>query len=290
MAEPECAPQNAFGDRMLNSLCPAHPDVRTFAVALAADVARYGLEAIKLEAVQYLGYDHGYHHERSFVPLSPNVRFLLGLCFCAHCLAAAEKANVDAERVRAECRARIEAVLESADAETHESDVEDDMLQSLLGGFGAVRQQVVSSLGEEMTSAIHGVAPETRVVYLDPSGATLGYASGRPSTERSAPSIGWRDGIDLPAIAEVADGLGMLAYFAEPARFEREVQAYRAVSEQTRLETILRPMPPDSTSAEDLAAKVATARRAGATDVSFYHYGFMRLENLAWIRQALAGG
>ena len=130
MADPECAPQNAFGDRMLNSLLPGAPDVRTYAVALAADVARYGLEAIKLEAVQYLGYDHGNHHERSFVPLSPNVRFLLGLCFCAHCLAAAQAANVDAERVRAVCRARIEAVLESATRRPTSAEVEDESLQS----------------------------------------------------------------------------------------------------------------------------------------------------------------
>jgi hypothetical protein len=150
-----------------------------------------------------------------------------------------------------------------------------------------VRQHVVTSLVAEMTAAVHRVAPATSVVYLDPSGATLGYATGRPASERSAPSIGWRDGIDLPAIAGVVDGLGMLAYFAALERFEREVAAYQAIPAVRRLEVIFRPMPPDSASPGDLAAKVLAARQAGASDVSFYHYGFMRLENLAWVRQAL---
>jgi hypothetical protein len=198
---------------------------------------------------------------------------------------------VDAERVRAVTRTRLEALFASASAETHERDVEEEWLRALASGelsrLCAVRQQVVTGLVAEMTAAVHHVAPATRVIYLDPSGATLGYASGRPASERSAPSIGWRDGIDLPALAPVVDGLGMLAYFAALERFEREVAAYQSISAVKRLEVIFRPMPPDTASPADLAAKVISARRAGAADVSFYHYGFMRLENLGWIREAL---
>ena len=39
-AHPECAPENAFGDRYLTELCPANPDARAYARALAADIAR----------------------------------------------------------------------------------------------------------------------------------------------------------------------------------------------------------------------------------------------------------
>src|SRR4029077_10447675 len=96
-----CAPVTAFGDSLLNYLCPAHPEVRAYARALAGDIARYRVDAIKLEALSYMPFDHGYHHERSFIHLSPDVRYLLGLCFCAHCLAYDLAAGVDAERVRA---------------------------------------------------------------------------------------------------------------------------------------------------------------------------------------------
>ncbi len=289
-AFPDCAPRTAFGDPLLNSLCPAHHDARAYAVALAQDVARYGLEAIKLEALHYMGFDHGDHHERSFVPLSPNARFLLGLCFCRHCVAAAQAPGVDAERVRAVCRERLEALFASAAAETHETQADDEWLRSLadgeLGRYAAVRQRVVTSLVADIAAAVHQVAATTRVAYLDPSGATLGYASGVPSTERTAMSIGWRDGIDLTAIAQAVDGLGVIGYFRDTARLQRELAAYGTL--QSRLEVILRPMYPDTRSAAELADRVHAAREAGAHDLGFYHYGFMRLENLGWIRQALA--
>ncbi len=282
-AFPDCAPVTAFGDRLLNSLCPANPDARAYAVALAKDVARYPFRALKLEAVHYMGFDHGGHHERSFVPLSPNVRFLLGLCFCVHCESAAH--GVEVVNLRRRVRDRIEAVFASATAETHEAEVEDAALQELLGGYAEARQNVVTSLVAEIVDAVHQQSPDTRVVYLDPSGATLGYATGRPATEQPATSIGWRDGIDLLSIP--ADGTGMLGYFADEQRFDREVEAYLRVAPADRLEVILRPMPPDTASAEQLRQRVAALRAAGVGEVSFYHYGFMRLESLDWIAQAL---
>jgi len=286
---PECAPRTAFGDPLLNSLCPANPEARQYAVALASDVARYGLEAIKLEAVHCGAFDHGNHHERSFVPLSAHIRFLLGLCFCEHCMAAALSARVDAERLRAVCRERLEAVFASASAESHETEVDDGWLRGLadgeLGRYARVRQQTVASLVDEIARAVHAESPATKVVYLDPCGATLGYASGRPVTERTAVSIGWRDGIDLLAISGVANGLGAIGYYADPVRLDRELRAYSAFG--APLEVILRPMYPDSVSADQLAEKVAIVRSTGAADLSFYHYGFMRLESLDWIRAAL---
>lgn len=40
-SHPECATQNAFGDRYLTDLCPSNPEVRTYARALVSDIARY---------------------------------------------------------------------------------------------------------------------------------------------------------------------------------------------------------------------------------------------------------
>jgi hypothetical protein len=281
-AYPDCAPQTAFGDRLLNSLCPAHPQVREFAVALAQDVARYEPRAIKLEAVHYMGFDHGGHHERSFVPLSPNVRFLLGLCFCSHCVAAAP--DVDVSLLQRTVSHRLDRVFASSDAETHEASPDDLALQELLGGYVQARERTVASLVAEIAKAVDKAS---RVVYLDPSGATLGYATGKPATERSAVSIGWRDGIDLDRIARHVDGLGMLGYFADAARFSRELETYLEVAPAERLEVILRPMAPDTESATQLQERVRLLRQRGVQQVSFYHYGFMRLENLDWVASAL---
>ena len=99
-AHPDCAPENAYGDRYVTDLCPANPDVRAFARALAADVAGLGVATICAESLHYHPLEHGYAHERYFVPLGPRSRFLLGLCFCPHCLEAARSDGVDGEEVR----------------------------------------------------------------------------------------------------------------------------------------------------------------------------------------------
>jgi hypothetical protein len=293
-AEPDCAPLTAFGDRLLNCLCPAHPDVRAYATALAGDVARHGVDAIKLEALSYMPFDHGYHHERSFIQLSPTLRWVLGLCFCAHCLDRVHAAGVDGERVRAWVVETVGAVFESARHERTDTDVDEAWLRSAcdgeLGRYIDARRAVVTSLVSEVTSAAHTESPSTRVVFLDLSGATLGFASGRPATEQPAVGIAWRDGVDLAGVAGASDGLGALAYFAALDRFEREVAAYQKLLAPGRqLEVVLRPMLPDADSSDALAAKLAALHRLGVDEVAFYHYGFMRLESLDWIARALGG-
>lgn len=289
----DCAPLTAFGDRLLNYLCPAHPEVRAYARALAGDIGRYGVDSIKLEALSYMPFDHGYHHERSFIHLSPNIRFLLGLCFCAHCLENARSAGVDGERVRRRVTEVIGAVLESARHETAETTIEEQELRAEadgeLGRYLDARHHVVTSLVEEVSASVHAESPDTRVLFLDGSGASLGYATGRPITDLPAVSIAWRDGVDLLDVARAADGLVALAYFADLDRFEREVAAYYdLLPTQKSLEVVLRPMLPDAESPRSLADKVTTLRRLGVADIAFYHYGFMRLESLEWIASALA--
>lgn len=289
---PDCAPRNAFGDPMLTYLCPSHPQVRAFARALAEDVASHGVDAIELEALSYMPFDHGYHHERSFIRLTPDVRFLLGLCFCAACLARAGAAGVDGERMRNHVRGLLEPVFESARHETDETDVERTRWRAELDGdFGRfldVRAETVSSLVSEVAEAVHRASPSTRVHFLDPSGATTGYATGRPSGEL-ATTISWRDGIDLAAIGSACDGLGVLAYFADPARFRREVEVYSLLLPRDRdLLVVLRPMQPDVASSAELATKLNILHELGVERVGFYHYGFARLESLDWIHAALA--
>ena len=96
---PECATQNAFGDRYLTDLCPSNPEVRAYASALASDIARYEISTILAESLHFHGLAHGYHHERYFEELGTVGIYLLGLCFCAHCLESARRTGVDAELV-----------------------------------------------------------------------------------------------------------------------------------------------------------------------------------------------
>ena len=87
-SHPECATQNAFGDRYLTDLCPSNPDVRMYARTLASDIARYDVSTILSESLHFHGLGHGYHHERYFEELGAVGVYLLGMCFCDHCLEA----------------------------------------------------------------------------------------------------------------------------------------------------------------------------------------------------------
>lgn len=267
-AHPECAPENAFGDRYVTELCPANPDARAYARALAADIAELGVAGICSEALHYLGLEHGYAHERYFVPLSARVRQLLGLCFCEHCLAAAHSAGVDGDAVRRGAREAIDRAFAGDDPS---GEPERD-------AYARVREQVVTSLVAEVAEA----AGETPFEFIELSGAVKGYADGRP-TGAPSPTIAWQLGVDVEAVAAACDGIEAMGYASDPAWIARDLDEYG----DTAVSVIFRPSAPDCDSAEDVRAKVGLARDRGLRRVDFYHYGLMRLDALDWIRAAL---
>jgi hypothetical protein len=275
-AHPDCAPENAFGDRYVTDLCPAHPDVRAFAAALAADVARLGVATICSESLHYHPLEHGYAHERYFVPLGPHVRYLLGLCFCVHCLTAARRSGVDGDAVRRAAREEIERVF-AGGAEPPLEELERDELD----GYLRVREDVVSSLVAEVAAAAHAGGADFEFIEL--SGAVKGYATGRP-TGAPAPSIAWQLGVDVAGVASACDGVCVVGYAADPERVRGDLDAYGDAA----VSVIFRPTTPDCESPDDLRAKVEVARERGLRRADFYHYGFMRLDALDWIRAALA--
>ena len=287
---PECATRNAFGDRYLTDLCPSNPEVRAYARALTSDVARYGVSTILAESLHFHGLTHGYHHERYFEELGTVGTYLLGLCFCDHCLQAARRAGVDAESVHRGVREELRRRFAGDGGEDPPGELRRDQLATLGGeplvGYLDARTQTVTSLAAEVAEA---AADEgARVVFLDLSGAEKGFATGQPAGE-AAPALGWQMGIDVAALADACDTVGAAGYATDPERLAFDLDAYRAlVADASRFGLLLRPMPPDCRSADNLAAKVALARRLGLRRLDFYHYGFCRLRALDWVRQALA--
>ena len=280
---PDCAPENAFGDRYVTDLCPAHPDVRAFAVALAADVGGLGVASISAESLHFHALEHGYAHERYFVPLGPVARYLLGLCFCSHCLDAAAALGVDGEAVRRFARVELERVFEGAGGEPAE-----ELHRTLVGAFAGgelvgyleAREETVASLTADVAAAAR--AGGATFEFIDLAGAVKGYATGRPEGA-PAPSISWQLGVDVAAVAGACDGISAIGYATDPGRVDADLAAYGdAVAS-----VILRPMPPDCDAADNLRAKVALVQGRGLRRVDFYHYGFMRLDALDLIRAAV---
>ena len=289
-SHPECATQNAFGDRYLTDLCPSNPDVRMYARTLASDIARYEVSTILSESLHFHGLGHGYHHERYFEDLGAIGTYLLGLCFCDHCLEAARRKGIDAEMVRRLVRDELERrFMDSGDSGDPEGLIREDLEpfggEQILGYLDA-RTEMVTSLVDEVATAAYGGG--TSFTFLDLCGAEKGFATGHPEGE-AAPALGWQMGINHAALAGVCDTVSATGYAADPGRLNFDLDAYEAlVPEASQLGLVLRPMPPDCRSTGNLAEKVALARERGLRRVDFYHYGFCRLDALDWIHRALA--
>jgi hypothetical protein len=283
----DCVTVNAFGDRYPADLCPAHPDVRAYARALVADVCRYEIGSIFAESLHYHPVEHGHEHERYLIELGTKARYLLGLCFCEHCLARASASGVDGGAVRDAVRGELERAFARRD-EAVTGELEQAMLADVAGGelldYLAVRAATVTALAAEAAEVAD--AAGKRFVFMDPSGAVKGYWTGKPEGDPAA-TIGWRLGIDLPALARVCPEVQALAYAADVERVRLDLEAYRSVLGDATVSVVLRPIPPDCETAENLAAKLALVRELG-TWAGIYHYGFLRLETLDLIREAFA--
>ena len=293
-ANPTCCIRNAFGDEYITSLCPANPDVRAYVRTLNSDLARYPLDALLVESICYMPFDHGYHHERSLVSISPLAKFLLGLCFCPHCVAAMTKEGVPADRLRAYVADQLDRHLGGTASDLDNAELSRERVQQFGGGemvgMLAARQTVVTSLIQEVREAV-GAVSSIPVLVMEWSGGLRGAGMGMPvgDTSTAAPDRAWQDGVDLEQVAGVSDGMGVLGYVREPAALRRDLIAYRKViGAEQQLSVALRPMPPDCFSPEELSEKIAVLSSFDADWVEFYHYGFMRLQNLDWIAEALA--
>src|SRR5207249_10266871 len=287
-AHPDCACRNAFGDAHLTDLCPANPKVREYVRGLSADIAAHGASTVVAESLHYHGLEYGFHHERYFIELGPLGRYLLGLCFCDHCLAAARRRGVQAERLRAEAGRELQRRF-AAEPRPEPPELVREQVGGFAGGELAAylepRTETVASLVGEAADAAAGEG--AAFAFIDLSGAVKGYATGRPTGD-AAPTIAWQFGIDVGAVAAACGQVEAIGYAADPERLSLDLGAYgSSMGNSNRLSVILRPMAPDCDSAANLAAKLAIARDAGAVEVGFYHYGFMRLESLDLIRSAL---
>ena len=111
----------------------------------------------------------------------------------------------------------------------------------------------------------------------------------RPAARRARrpPEIAWRTGVDLELLERAGGEVEVAGYAADVDRLRIDLDAYRDRLGGTPLALALRPSPPDCEAPENLAAKVRLARDLGLTRADFYHYGFVRLEALDWIREAL---
>lgn len=275
-AHPGCVARNAFGDPYWYSLCPTHPDVQDYAVALCADIAdRYPITGLVLETPGWMPYAHGYHHEFALVASNPWLDANLGLCFCRQCRAQATTAGIDAEALRQRVAERIDCYLRApldTPADIGQAWLQSDLVADAeLAAFLRWRQSVVTDLVRRIRAEIRRDAE----LFVIPSVRRPGAAA-------------WIEGADLPALATAADGLEICFYEPSWQRAAADFgEVRRRVGPGPAIRCVLRPGPPDATEETTFARTLAELARSGAAGFGFYNYGHLRRANLEWIGRAL---
>lgn len=276
MAHPDSVVRNAFGDPYYYNLCPSAPDARAYALGLARDVTEsYPVSGISLEAPGFTPYAHGYHHEFALMKSNPWLENQLGLCFCDHCIAAAEKAGIDAKRLKAQTAADIAAYLDS------DIDFPADMAEAFwradLAGDGDLRRYL-----DYRNSAVTSLVTEIRAAVRKDANVAVIPSVARPT------GGAWYEGSDLHALAE-ATGI-VEACFYEPSAMRVKSDLFdirRRLRGAGKLRGILRPSHPDLATEGEFLAAVAALREGGVDELAFYNWGHLRRANLAWIGKAM---
>lgn len=278
MAHPDAVVRNAFGDPYFYNLCPSAPEARAYAVGLARDVTEsYPIAGISVEAPGFAPYAHGFHHEFALMKSNIWLENLLGLCFCDHCVAAAERAGIEARRLKTQVAADIAAYLDS------DIDLPADMAEAFwradivadgdLRRYLDFRSSVVTSLVGEIRAAVR---KDAHVAVI-------------PSVARPTGGA-WYEGSDLHALAETT---GIIeACFYEPSAMRVKADLFdirRRMLGTGRLRGILRPSHPDLASKGEFVAAVEALQAGGVDEVAFYNWGHLRQANLNWIGDALRG-
>ncbi|WP_127902224.1 hypothetical protein [Solirhodobacter olei] len=265
---PELAAQTVYGGPLVNSLCPSQPEVRHYLGALCADTAAQpGVCEIALEAPGWQAFRHGYHHEFELIELPEPVQVMLGTCFCAACTERARGAGLDLGRLARRTRAELDAFF--ADGTPPPTDPRTDAeWRALVDWRGAT----VAELATEVRAGL-------------PAGVALAVIP----TVQSPNSLCWTEGSDLSRLGRAADRLEVPAYQSGVAAILADAaEVVRAAGTEADTGFILRPTWPNLTDAAQVAEAVRGLRGLGASSISFYNYGHMRLQSLDWIAAALS--
>lgn len=267
-AHPQLTTETVYGDRLVNSLCPAQPEVRHHLTALCVDTARQpGVSEIALETPGWQAFRHGHHHEFELVELPDRVQVMLGTCFCDACRAGATAAGVDVAALAADTRRQLDRFFVEGTMPGTDPQADPDWQ-----AYTAWRADTVTSLVGEIRAAL----PATLRLAIIP-------------TTQTPNALCWIEGSELAALARVADRLEVPAYQSGVAAIAEDAARVRETAgDEAEIGYILRPTYPHLADADEVAQAVAALRALRPSSLSFYNYGHMRLSALDWIAAALA--
>lgn len=265
---PECAKRDALGNPHLAQLCPANPDVRRYALALTEDIAvNVKPDALYIESLSYLPFGYGLRNPKILTPIPPRAEFLLGICFCDHCVRAAAQ-GLDAARLRGHVATWLERALAKMptgdDLAPADDEWIDTVFESRLQHYLAARSETVASLYED-------VVKKART-----------FGDVRIESDRATDAGLKRSGLLPSRINRATDRLGI----GVPTRPEDVAAKRQGLPAEKKLLANLQPS--HVMSEEAIVKSVNEAKAAGVDGFTFYNYGLLRLEQLRWIGTACA--
>jgi hypothetical protein len=260
MLHPDHCLRTAHGDPVYYGLCPSSPAARAYVVTMVREIAEtFAPDRIEIESPDYMGFSHGYHHEKDGLPLSAQDDFLLGLCFCPHCMTAATQAGIPATKAR-----QIAADLLDCAFSRELPAPEPAPIPPELRAYLNWRSIPVTTLIAELRDV---VPSHTRLFLIDAEGTQA-------------------NGIDLPAIIPHLDGILHCAYHTPRDRIAPLMAATRTLLGPARtLIAGFQLFHPAVTDRADLAHRVAQTR-PHADGLNFYCLGLVPPARLDWIRTA----
>jgi len=257
--------RTAHGDPNLYALCPSSPAARDYVIRIVREIAEtYAPDRIEVESPDFMGFSHGFHHEKDGLPLLPEDTWLLGLCFCPHCLQAAQTAGVDAE----DARQTVATLLDQSFARELPEPQFDTQFPDAARRFPALHAYLLwrSTPVTSLIAALRAVVPPaTRLMLIDAEGTADG-------------------GIDLPAMIPHLDGIVHCAYHTPQSRLAPLFAQTRALLGPARtLIAGFQLFHPATRDRADLAARVA-ATTPHTNGANFYCLGLIPPARLDWIR------
>jgi hypothetical protein len=261
--DPNAVVTNALGNKFLSELCPANKKVQNYFIGMVTDIVSRGVHGIVAESLHFHGAQHGEHHERFFIELSPISEFLFALCFCNDCISNFASRGGNGEVLRSKVADYLELVFENED-QLLSTEITKESLQILLG------DEILKYL-ESRESAISQVYEQISKI-TEPVGVKFTYVDQSPLIDMNSTvplNDSWLLGIDNHLISKSVDSFLPLIYRKSQPEIEAVARHY--VDEiAIEVDAILRPTYPDCKSGSDLIERVKKLNSLGIVGIDFY--------------------
>lgn len=270
-AHPDRAIQNVLGRSYRHALCPANPTVARYAAALVRDAGSQGVDGVDVEALGFMGWLHGSHHEKVGVRLDPVDVYLLSLCVCADCRGVLGAHGVDVDRLVHQAAGAVQQRVSEGVDEAVQGHVAERAAAAIGAsdhrGVQGARAAIVHRLVTQVAAACP-VPLDLRITSQDHEFA--GKAAG-----------------DVGALAGAVDRVTVTSLVNEAGALDEDLRALARADVdpgRTAVGLSLAAQEPTATRAEGI---VALARAAGVRAIVGYAYDLVPSRRISWVAGAV---